>query len=400
MSRIWPVRARPSSASSGSGTPPEPASESGSLKSSSKTSVSSRDAEHEAAAALEAERIGQGRPVERAWRRPPASRSTTGVPSPSSMWRRPTYQRSPALLVDAAEAEGRDVVVERREPALQLPAHRLGVGLVRGEDVVVRRPWPRSARRMASRHDWANSRRARSNDTSGCGMPPNATERPACNLAIFRAILHSACTIRTLRLRERAQPVEVREATTARRPATGARRAPPRPATRSPTPCSTCSPTATCAPPPGRSPNGPTCRCARCTCTSTTSKICSASPPTALRPHRADAHPGPCDRQPRRRAAGPRAAARPPLRQGGRRRPRHPAARGRSPRRSPASCATRTPGRARDLERVFATELDAHRGRGNASAPSPCSTCSPGPTRGRRCAMRHDAHASKPRCNA
>jgi hypothetical protein len=41
MSRICPVRARPSSASIGSGTPPDPASESGSSKSSSKMSCRS-----------------------------------------------------------------------------------------------------------------------------------------------------------------------------------------------------------------------------------------------------------------------------------------------------------------------------------------------------------------------
>ncbi len=59
---------------------------------------------------------------------------------------------------------------------------------------------------------------------------------------------------------------------------TAAAPAPPRPARPSPTRCSTCSPTAACGPPPARSPNGPASRSGRCTSTSTTSRICSASP--------------------------------------------------------------------------------------------------------------------------
>ena len=42
------------------------------------------------------------------------------------------------LLVDPTETQDGEVVVERGEAALQLPTDRLRVGLVRGEDVLVR----------------------------------------------------------------------------------------------------------------------------------------------------------------------------------------------------------------------------------------------------------------------
>ena len=200
---------------------------------------------------------------------------------------------------------------------------------------------------MASRHDWANSRRARSNETSGCGIGHNDSDGvgPGEFPSDFPTILHSVCTIRTLRLRERG-PAGRRSRSTDQwtRRSTGARRARRRPGTRSPTRCSTSSPRATSARPPARSPSGPGSRCVRSTSTSTTSKTSSASPP--------DRHfariapmltPVAGDRTARRAGARARAPARAtctprPARSGA---PR--ACTRRSRPRSPASCATPTP---------------------------------------------------------
>ncbi len=44
------------------------------------------------------------------------------------------------VVVDATEAERAGLVVERVEPPLELPLHRLGIGLVGGEDVLGRDP--------------------------------------------------------------------------------------------------------------------------------------------------------------------------------------------------------------------------------------------------------------------
>ena len=92
--------------------------------------------EHEPAPPLEPERVGERRPVER--------RRDAGPPVDDHRSAVAVFDVAPAdvpalarFLVDPAEAQDRDVVVERREPALQLPAHRLGIGLVRGEDVFV-----------------------------------------------------------------------------------------------------------------------------------------------------------------------------------------------------------------------------------------------------------------------
>ena len=66
MSRIWPVRARRSSASSGSGTPPAAAASGVGIGEVLLEDVGELAAgEHEAAAAAQAERIGRGRAVER-----------------------------------------------------------------------------------------------------------------------------------------------------------------------------------------------------------------------------------------------------------------------------------------------------------------------------------------------
>ena len=92
--------------------------------------------EHEPAAPREAERVGEGRPVERCRNpRPPVDDDRRAAVvldvAPADV---------PAvapLLVDAAEAQHGGPLLEGDEPPLQLPFHRFGVGLVGGEDVLV-----------------------------------------------------------------------------------------------------------------------------------------------------------------------------------------------------------------------------------------------------------------------
>ena len=390
MSRIWPVRARPSSASSGSGTPPEPASESGSAEVLFEHVGELAGGEHEPAPALEPERIGERRPVER--RRDPGAPvdhhgravAVFDVAPPDV----PTLAR---LLVDAAEAQHRDVVVERREPALQLPAHRLGVGLVRGEDVVVgdlrRRParaWPRGT---IGRIPGARVRTRR----PGAALRPTIRERSgAARFSPRRRFpgrsCTASCTIRTLRLRERGRAGRggnARRAGPARRPRRPVGQDPRRDRRRAARP-----PRRGQAPAhrprdrragrrlgavglrPLRRPRRPVLR----------------RRPTPLRAHRADAR-RPC------RATGPLAERARALVLQRVRLYAQTGAVGRATQLHAESSPTlarllrdaRALARA-DLERVFAPSCDALDARARARHASRCSTCSPGPTRGRRCA--------------
>ncbi len=91
--------------------------------------------EHEAAAALQPEWVGESRAVEGCRdRRPPVDddRHAVGVLDVAP----PDVPAVTELLVDAAETQHRGVVLERRQPPLQLPLHGIGVGLVGAEDVL------------------------------------------------------------------------------------------------------------------------------------------------------------------------------------------------------------------------------------------------------------------------
>ena len=100
-------------------------------------------AEHEPAPQMQAERIGERRPVERGGDRGPPvddhrrARRLLDVAAPD-------VPAVAVLVVDPAEAERAGVVVERVEPPLQLPLHRLGVGLVGGQHVLVGDPGGRA----------------------------------------------------------------------------------------------------------------------------------------------------------------------------------------------------------------------------------------------------------------
>ncbi len=119
MSRIWPVRARPSSASSGSGTPPEPASESGIVEVLVEDVLELGAGEHEPPAQAEAEGVGERGPVER--------RGDGGPPVDDHRRAVAVLDVAAAdvpavagLLVDPAEAQRAGLVVEGREPLLRV----------------------------------------------------------------------------------------------------------------------------------------------------------------------------------------------------------------------------------------------------------------------------------------
>ena len=99
------------------------------------------------------------------------------------------------LLVDPAEAQRAGLVVEGREPLLQLPLHRLGVGLVRGEHGLVG-----DARRGASPHRFEAGLREPQTGALGrhvrVGHAGNATHGARSRLVNFRAPSTPGCCAR------------------------------------------------------------------------------------------------------------------------------------------------------------------------------------------------------------
>ena len=137
MSRIWPVRARPSSASSGSGTPPGPDQGVGVVEVLVEDVVELAPGENEPPTQAEPERVGERRSVERCRDLgPPVDdhRRAVTVFDVAA----PDVPALAGLFVDTAEAQGGGFVLEGGEPQLELPLHGLGVGLVRREHGFVR----------------------------------------------------------------------------------------------------------------------------------------------------------------------------------------------------------------------------------------------------------------------